>query len=269
MMMDVTRMMTGRVGLLLLSVFVVTSLVIGKGQTETEPTVLLKDCTQIKNAFPNVKSGVYTIRPSQASFKVYCEMREDGGWTVFQRRSGGEVSFNRDWKAYKDGFGACKNDHWLGLSKIWALTKAKGKNSTLRVDLWDFEGGSAFAQYQNFRIGSEKTNYNLQVGEYSGNAGDAIRGAYDGIDQNGYGFSTHDRDNDGCSPCIFGDIAMIDCSARGGGGWWFSRCGSADLNGKWHPGTKNRFWASGLYWLTWRAPELYSARATRMMVKSM
>ncbi|XP_072528733.1 uncharacterized protein [Salminus brasiliensis] len=69
-MMDVTRMMTGRVGLLLLSVFVVTSLVIGKGQTETGPTVLLKDCTQIKNAFPNVKSGVYTIRPSQASFKM-------------------------------------------------------------------------------------------------------------------------------------------------------------------------------------------------------
>ncbi|KAL7867471.1 hypothetical protein SRHO_G00088550 [Serrasalmus rhombeus] len=139
-------------------------------------------------------------------------MLPDGGWTVLQRRTGGQVSFNRNWKEYENGFGDLKRDHWLGLYKIWALTD--GKRSTLRVDLWDFQGGSAFAQYQDFSVGDSRTNYKLQVGAYSGNAGDAIRGAYAGIDQNGYGFSTSDRDNDGCSPCIFGDIATNDCSAK-------------------------------------------------------
>lgn len=268
MMMNTVRM-TGRVGLLLLSLCVITTLVKGKEQKEKQSKNILRDCTQIKIAFPDAKSGIYAIRPSKSSFKVYCEMREDGGWTVFQRRSGKGVSFERGWKEYKHGFGAHDNDHWLGLSKVWALTKTKNKNSTLRVDLWDFEGGSAFAQYQNFRIGSEKTAFKLQVGEYSGTAGDAFRGVYDGIDQNGFGFSTSDRDNDGCSPCIFGDIAVDDCSAEDGGGWWFSRCGSADLNGYWNPGTNNRFLKSGLHWLTWRGPVPYSAKATRMMVKSM
>lgn len=37
--------------------------------------------------------------------QVYCEMRADGGWTVFQRRSGASVAFNRNWAAYKNGFG--------------------------------------------------------------------------------------------------------------------------------------------------------------------
>uniref|UniRef100_UPI003AACB08B angiopoietin-related protein 5-like n=1 Tax=Centroberyx gerrardi TaxID=166262 RepID=UPI003AACB08B len=103
----------------------------------------------------------------------------------------------------------------------------------------------------------------------SGSAGDAIRGTYAGIDQNGFGFSTIDRDNDGCSPCIFGDIIENDCSfSEGGGGWWFSRCGSAGLNGDWHPAGEHLGWASGLHWLTWKGPAPYSARATRMMIKS-
>ncbi|KAI4878853.1 hypothetical protein NFI96_000549 [Prochilodus magdalenae] len=263
------RMMTGWVGLLLLTLCVVKVHVKAKDEPKTVDTQLKrvsgKDCTHIKNTLPKAKSGIYTIQPSgvKRKFKVYCEMLKDGGWTVLQRRTGGNVSFSRDWKAYKKGFGG-PNDHWLGLSKIWALTNKK--NATLRVDLWDFEGGSAFAQYQDFRLGNEKSGYKLHVGAYSGNAGDAIRGTYDGIDQNGFGFSTLDRDNDGCSPCILGDVAFNDCSDRNGGGWWFSRCGSANLHGEWHPKKKNRSWASGLHWDTWK--ENYSAKATRMMIKT-
>lgn len=37
--------------------------------------------------------------------QVYCEMRVDGGWTVFQKRSHAAVSFNRRWAEYKHGFG--------------------------------------------------------------------------------------------------------------------------------------------------------------------
>lgn len=37
--------------------------------------------------------------------QVYCEMQEDGGWTVFQKRSGPNVDFNRNWEDYQNGFG--------------------------------------------------------------------------------------------------------------------------------------------------------------------
>ncbi|KAG7215869.1 hypothetical protein INR49_021850 [Caranx melampygus] len=159
-------------------------------------------------------------------------------------------------------------DHWLGLMKVFLMTKDKTKKWTLRVDLWDHEGGTAFAEYQNFRLGNKKTAFKLHVGHYSGNAGDAIRGAYTGIDQNGFGFSTIDRDNDGCSPCIFGDIGENECASSEGGGWWYSRCGSASLNGDWHPAGHHIGWASGVHWLTWKRPAPYSAKASRMMIKS-
>uniref|UniRef100_A0A3Q3AM62 Fibrinogen C-terminal domain-containing protein n=1 Tax=Kryptolebias marmoratus TaxID=37003 RepID=A0A3Q3AM62_KRYMA len=225
-----------------------------------------ENCTQVKKQSPRAPSGIYDI---QLGFpQVYCEMRSDGGWTVFQSRTGGFVSFNRDWAAYKSGFGSLSNNHWLGLEKVFLMTKDRTKTWTLRVDLWDHEGGTAYAEYQNFRLGDEQTAYKLQVGAYRGNAGDAIRGAYPGIDQNGFGFSTVDRDNDGCSPCIFGDIAEAQCTFSDGGGWWYSKCGSASLNGDWHPSGEHIGWASGLHWLTWKPPAPYSAKATRMMIKS-
>ncbi|XP_029681251.1 angiopoietin-related protein 5-like [Takifugu rubripes] len=228
------------------------------------------DCTEIKASSPQASSGVYVVQPvrGKASFKVYCEMRADGGWTVFQRRSGASVAFNRNWAAYKNGFGDLTQDHWLGLRKVFSLTKNKTRKWILRVDLWDHEGGNAFAQYKNFRLGNEGTGFKLHVGKFKGNAGDAIRGAYAGIDQNGFGFSTIDHDNDGCSPCIFGDISQMECSFSAGGGWWFSRCGSASLNGDWHPAGDHIGWASGLHWETWKTRAPYSLKATRMMIKS-
>ncbi|XP_031438377.1 angiopoietin-4-like isoform X1 [Clupea harengus] len=230
-----------------------------------------QDCTAIKASTPNAQSGIYIIQPrgDHKPFKVYCEMLTGGGWTVFQRRIGGEVSFDRKWAGYKQGFGYLKKDHWLGLAKVWALTRSSGQTSVLRVDLWDFEGGAASAEYSHFRIGEEQTAYKLSVGTYKGTAGDAIRGRYSGSDQNGFGFSTVDRDNDGCSPCIFGDIATNDCASSEGGGWWFSGCGSASLHGAWHPAGDNIGWGSGVHWDTWKGPAPYSLRATRMMVKSM
>ncbi|XP_041833206.1 angiopoietin-related protein 5-like [Melanotaenia boesemani] len=240
-------------------------------EAEIETPDFSQDCTQIKIESPTASSGVYMIKPAgvNAPFMVYCEMRPDGGWMLFQRRSGKEQRFDKDWKEYKNGFGALTNDHWLGLQKVFSLTNDKSKRWMLRVDLWDHEGGSAFAEYSDFSLGNEEMNYKLHVGKYSGNAGDAIRGAYPGIDQNGFGFSTIDRDNDGCSPCIFGDIAQSDCVSSEGGGWWYSRCGSASLNGEWHPFGNHIGWASGLHWLTWKPPAPYSAKASRMMIKSM
>lgn len=97
--------------------------------------------------------------------------------------------------------------------------------------------------------------------------GDAFRGSYPGGDQNGFGFSTADRDNDGCSPCIFDDMAQLDCTFSAGGGWWFSSCGSAALNGDWHQRGQHLGWASGLHWDTWKSGGSYSLKASRMMIK--
>uniref|UniRef100_A0A8C3B148 Fibrinogen C-terminal domain-containing protein n=1 Tax=Cyclopterus lumpus TaxID=8103 RepID=A0A8C3B148_CYCLU len=195
------------------------------------------DCTQIKVLLPQASSGVYWIQP------LFCEMRQDGGWTVLQRRSGGAVSFDRKWAAYKMGFGNYSEDFWLGLKMVSSLTKTK-------------------------TLGGEREAFKLHVGEYRGDAGDAIRGAYSGIDQNGFGFSTADQDNDGCHPCIFGDIAQNACTSSDTGGWWYSSCGSASLNGEWHPDGDHIFQSSGLHWRTWHGPVGYSMNATRMMIKS-
>ncbi|KAK9541024.1 hypothetical protein VZT92_002110 [Zoarces viviparus] len=124
------------------------------------------------------------------------------------------VLTHKKWAAYKKGFGNLKEDHWLSLMK-----------------------------YRNFRLGSAKAAFKLHVGKYRGDAGDAIRGAYSGIDQNGFGFSSVDCRSDGCSPCIIGDIDQIDCTSSDGGGWWFSRCGSVGLNGDWHPSGEHVDWA--------------------------
>ncbi|XP_023261666.1 fibrinogen C domain-containing protein 1-like [Seriola lalandi dorsalis] len=182
------------------------------------------DCTQIKTRSPQASSGVYAVQPPgvKKPFKVYCEMRADGGWTVFQRRSGQAVSFNRKWAAYKNGFGNLTKDHWLGLKKVFSVAKDKTKKWTLRVDLWDHEGGTAFAEYRNFRLGNEKTAFKLNVGKYSGNAGTAafLTAAL-------YLFS------------LFLFYAQINIG-----------------------------WASGLHWRTWRPPAPYSAKASRLMIKS-
>ncbi|XP_042367011.1 angiopoietin-4-like [Plectropomus leopardus] len=249
----------------LISAFLLSCTVQAKKHHKTTPLSSQgTDCTQIKALSPQATSGVYVIKPHnvKAPFKVYCEMRSDGGWTVFQRRSGGEVSFNRKWAAYKKGFGNLTYDHWLGLRKVFSLTEKKNKTWTLRVDLWDHETDTAHAEYTHFRLGSAKQAFKLHVGKYSGTAGNAIH------DQNGYGFSTINRDNDGCSPCIFGDIAVMECAESDGGGWWYSRCGSASLNGDWHPAGDHIGWASGLHWKTWKTHAPYSLNATRMMIKS-
>ncbi|RVE56346.1 hypothetical protein OJAV_G00220290 [Oryzias javanicus] len=232
----------------------------GSGNTAAPP-----DCSFI----PNGASGVYTIQPAgfRYSFQAYCEMGANGVWTVIQKRTGGAVAFDREWAAYKNGFGFASWDHWLGLEKISVMTKSK--RWKLRVDLWDFEGGSAYAEYDDFRVGDESTNYRLSVGRYRGTAGDAIRGAYPGINQIGFGFSTFDRDNDGCDPCLFGDILVGKCTEYERGGWWYSKCGSASLNGDWHPKGQHIGWSTGLHWGTWNGPAPYSAKATRMMITPM
>ena len=147
------------------------------------------DC---KDAYQNGHntSGVYTINPdNQTEFKVYCDMDTDGGgWTVIQRRFDGSVSFDRNWTEYESGFGNKTGEYWLGLSYMHRLTTSASQD--LRVDLEDFEGGSAYAHYSKFAVLTATKSYRMRVSRYSGTAGNAL---YYNSRQK---FTTRDRDND-------------------------------------------------------------------------
>jgi len=61
------------------------------------------------------------------------------GWIVMQRKvTGGSVSFNKNWAAYRDGFGsATDNDdnYWLGLDKVYRLMQLGSVR--LRIEVAD------------------------------------------------------------------------------------------------------------------------------------
>lgn len=111
---------------------------------------------------------MYKIKPDAlGEFEVFCDQKTDrGGWTVFQRRRDGSVDFYRAWNEYKNGFGNLNGEFWLGLDKIHRLT-VHG-DYKLRVDLEDFEGNKAYAEYSSFGVTSEKAKYVLSLGSYSG-----------------------------------------------------------------------------------------------------
>ena len=172
---------------------------------------------------------------------------DGGGWTVFQRRMDGSVDFYRNWADYQQGFGNLSGEFWLGLDKIHRLTSTA---SELRVDLWDFEGNSAYARYTSFSVGNLASKYILTVSGYSGTAGDSL--AY----HNGRPFTTRDQDN---------DRAGGNCAQSYKGAWWYSVCHDSNLNGLYHGGPHSSS-ADGVIWQTWKG-DYYSLKITEMKLR--
>jgi len=116
------------------------------------------------------KDGVYTIKPDNLpAFNVFCDQTTaGGGWTVFQKRLDGSADFFLDWSDYKVGFGDLNGEFWFGLDEIHRLTS--DDNSMLRVDLKDFDGNTASAEYSIFGVMSENDKYKLILGSYSGDS---------------------------------------------------------------------------------------------------
>ena len=143
---------------------------------------------------------------------------------VFQKRKNGEISFNRSWTDYVSGFGDPEWEYWLGLEKIHCLTAAVFR-AELRVDLGDFEGNKRYAQYNFFSVNNNLANYRLNIGAYSGTAGDQLHGSCDRVhgNQNGMPFSTPDRDND--------KWTSGNCAQAKSDGWWYNACECSHLNG--------------------------------------
>ncbi|KAK6965996.1 BgMsFReD16.2 [Biomphalaria glabrata] len=159
-----------------------------------------------------------------------CDTKTDGGgWIIFQRRINGEVDFYRTWQEYRDGFGDyIIGEFYLGNENIFKLTSTGQYD--FRIDL-EYNNKIYFAQYENFKVLNETEKYKLQIGNYSGNAGDSL------LDHKNMFFSTFDRDNDKYSG---------NCAVERSGAWWYYYCSSSNLNGKWENDTYTRtlYWSS-------------------------
>ena len=126
-----------------------------------------KNCAEAYKSGKRI-SGVYKIDPDGlGGFEVFCDHNTTGGgWTVFQKRGDGSVDFYRGWADYKRGFGNLNGEFWLGLDKIHRLTVSS--RNKLRVDLGDVQGNTPFAEYSSFVVASERANYQMSLGSYSG-----------------------------------------------------------------------------------------------------
>ena len=192
------------------------------------------------------ESGIYTIHPQDGmgSIEVYCDLDiNDKGWIVFQRRFDGSVDFYRGWKRYEKGFGKLDGEFWMGLTNMHRFTK--NGNWSLVVDLEDFDGNTAHAEYDYFNIGNATTKYRLSVGEYSsGTAGDSLR-----VNDN-MGFSTKDRDN------------LYKCAKQRQGAWWYFGCTYSNLNGLYLGPSGNI--STGMFWWDWRQMESLKSSVMKM-----
>lgn len=70
-------------------------------------------------------------------------------------------------------------------------------------------------------------------------------------------FSTKDNDN---------DVSSINCAVKNGGnaGWWYSGCGSTNLNGPYRAGPVNN--VTGMMWYSWPTT-YYSLKKSTMMIQ--
>ena len=202
-----------------------------------------------------ISSGVYTIFPISLNggLQVYCDMEEnDGGWIVFQRRLDGTVDFYRTWADYQTVFGDLSGEFWLGNDNLRALTEASHIGTwELRIDMEDWEGETAFAEYFDFRITGE--DYNIHVSSYnsSSTAGDSLKSRH-----NGKPFSTKDRDN---------DREDFSCAVQYEGAWWYQSCHDSNLNGRYYHEPKvDR--KHGLLWVSWKG-NYYSLKKCSMKIR--
>ncbi|XP_077098837.1 fibrinogen like 1B isoform X2 [Siphateles boraxobius] len=225
-----------------------------------------KDCTELHDRL-KPGSGFYRIKPKPLlePFLVYCDMDDGAGWTVIQKRINGKVDFDRKWEDYKNGFGnfqSSKDEFWLGNDHIHALL-SDGEN-VLKIELMDWNGVRSYAMYDSIRVSDEKDKYRLHYGMYSGQAGDALSGGSNMVEQwsashNGMQFSTRDQDHD--------RYLQGSCAAENRGGWWYNRCHAANLNGRFYRGGEYKAkYDNGVVWGTWRGL-WYSLRHTAMKLR--
>ncbi|KAL3866952.1 hypothetical protein ACJMK2_044196 [Sinanodonta woodiana] len=176
------------------------------------------DCHDLQ-LMGSATSGVYKIFPTGTfGFLVRCDHEtEDGGWTVFQRRTDGKEDFYRGWFDYQVGFGNLDGEFWLGNQQLHMITSQGWYE--LRVDLILINGSRVFAKYNVLDVKGIDEQYRIFVDGYSGTGGDSLSIKI----HSGHKFSTHDRDND--------INEHGNCAQLYHGAWWYEKCHTSNLNG--------------------------------------
>ncbi|XP_017841570.1 ficolin-2-like [Drosophila busckii] len=185
--------------------------------------------------------GIYRIHvPGHMPHNVLCfdGKHEGKGWLMIQRQAFGNEDFQRDWNTYRDGFGSFDGDFFLGLHKIHHITHAHRQK--LFIYMETFEDKWFAASYDNFRVGSEDSEFRLEsLGAFSG---------FNEIHNDTFRynehmkFTTHDRDN--------GLWEVGNCATEHqSGGFWYKRCSYFNPNGKFSKtkGTSKQ----GIHWDEW------------------
>ena len=147
---------------------------------------------------------------------VYCNMTtDDGGWIVIQRnRRKSQLSFNKNWREYEEGFGDLNKDFWAGLELIHTVTQ-RGQWE-MRVDYQKNDKTWSYLHYNQFSVGSASEEYPLTVGGFIGVGTDRFNL------HNGIKFSTPDNDND--------ERSIGNCAAASKSGWWYNSCANININ---------------------------------------
>ena len=184
-------------------------------------TAPIRSCCDLRIFPPDkVPTGVYKM--SMGTFttaNVYCNMTtDDGGWIVIQRnRKNSQLSFNKNWREYEEGFGDLNKDFWGGLELMHTLTQ-RGQWE-MRVDYQKNDKTWSYLHYNQFSVGSASEEYPLTVGGFTGVGTDLFNDNFYLL--NGMKFSTPDNDNDKWSG---------NCASLLKSGWWHNSCYKINSN---------------------------------------
>lgn len=189
--------------------------------------------------------------------KAVVECRD--GWVVLQKRTSNSVTFWKNWADYKSGFGDSANT-WLGNDNLHQLTRAGF--TELRIELMEADGNTGYGEWDGFGIADEANKYRLSVGKMiGGTIGDNI------FYMNGASFTTKDSDNDSYAD---------NCAELNKGGWWYTNCHEANLNGYYGPSNNGKAGVSGckstcIHYKSWAGTGNYrhdkSLKESYMMIR--
>lgn len=138
------------------------------------------------------------------------------------------------------GFGTPSGEYWIGNTILNHLTV--DNCTTLKIIMQDIYDNTWEAVYSTFVVAGREDGYRLSISDYSGNASDAFQ--Y----QNDMQFSAIDVDR---------DISNTHCAGNYEGGWWFSHCQHANLNGRYN---------LGLTWFDASRNEWIAVKSSHMMI---
>ena len=143
-----------------------------------------------------------------------------GGRTIIQSRVNAQIDFYRNWTDYRDGFGSMPSDFWIGLEKIYQITRNRSFELRFYMSL---QNRTYYQQrYYDFHLSNEQDGYEFS---YSSSAFGGGGRLYDSLlSVNGSKFSTRDVDND--------NWENGSCAQRFQSGFWFNACADANPNGR-------------------------------------